>query len=216
MPPPQARPRLVYKHFPKTGGTYVRAHLGKLIPDDMLVVIEEFDSLSSLTTDAADSFVIGSIRAPCEYYLSLWSYGSHGKGWQFAASDSATQQELYGRSPPFDNKQDRERLTAWLLENAALLTGRVRQSYGLERHELAAVDCWLHTEQLHDDLRDCLLEYEARQGTVNWRSFPGEGVERLNSATHAPCEVMFDSSLQALVREMDGRVFSAFNYSSCC
>mmetsp|Transcript_23508 Transcript_23508/g.65184 ORF Transcript_23508/g.65184 Transcript_23508/m.65184 type:complete len:306 (-) Transcript_23508:1461-2378(-) len=209
----EAAPRLVFKHLPKAGGTFIRAHLGNMIPDRKLVFVDEFESLAR---QEADAFILGSIRAPCSYYLSLWSYGSHGKGWQFSTSGRAGQMELYGLSPPFDNRADKGRLTAWLLENAGLLTSRVRQSYGLEHHEISVVHCWIHTEQLERDLRRCLLEYEVRGGGVKWEHFPGGDAERVNSEAHAPCSRMFDSSREALVREMDGRVFSAFNYSSCC
>ncbi len=66
--------RLVYLEMQKTGGT----HIGRLL--ERYADGRTDGKHNRLTADYAGRFVIGSIRNPWDWYISLWAYGVSGKG----------------------------------------------------------------------------------------------------------------------------------------
>jgi len=217
---PEGRPKLVYDHLPKTGGTFIKSHISRLIPDELLAVINEFDGLTGMERKA-NAFVLGSIRKPCPYYLSLWSFGSHGYGslWKHMTANGTKPSDLYGRSPPYNNPEDLDRFSQWLEREAGILTNRLNQSYGIHHtnpNSTSTVDCWVHTENLVHTLRACLEIYEGRGGVVDWGHFPSPEDEHINQEVHATCEEMYDEHREALVVAKDESVFKVFGFDSCC
>merc|ERR1719265_2145261 len=71
-------PKAVYDHMPKAGGTFLTELIRSAVRRRNFVNVGEFQSLSEELRNS--SFVIGSVRNPCDYYLSLWAYGADNGG----------------------------------------------------------------------------------------------------------------------------------------
>lgn len=131
---------------------------------------------SHAATDAASTFVIAGIRNPCDYYLSLWAFGSAGEksGFKLQNPDILP---LYSKDgAPFLTAADKDLFYKWLVHPKVrgLLTERVVGSVGWQptgTMDAAAVDCWLHSDHLLPTLRVCLKQFEARGGKVNWDKY---------------------------------------------
>lgn len=68
---------LVYDHMPKAGGTFLIKLLKAGVGTGNFGKRTEFQNLTQENIDL--NFVVGSVRNPCDYYLSLWAYGvEHG------------------------------------------------------------------------------------------------------------------------------------------
>ena len=67
---------LVYKHMSKTGGTYLREVLQEVFGDDVLLLSDFAPTWDFLPRNlsARTPFLLGSVREPCDYYVSLWTY----------------------------------------------------------------------------------------------------------------------------------------------
>ena len=113
------RPTLLFDHLPKAGGTSVKAYLNKLIgthvdgkqvaartghneslSPDKWVLVHEFESLTEAQRERF--FTIGLVREPCSYYLSLWAFGSDGKGSERQKLGIRRQnRRIYGQRRPY-------------------------------------------------------------------------------------------------------------------
>ena len=68
----------LYDHLPKAGGSFIRSVFEK--PDNAGMVIPKenyrmVDEGHSLTADMRrETFTVGSVRNPCEYYVSNWAF----------------------------------------------------------------------------------------------------------------------------------------------
>lgn len=115
VPSGSARPRLLFKHLSKAGGTFVIATLHRLIPSHLLTVRMEGQAVSR--ADQQLHFVVGLAREPCSALVSLWAYGSSGKG-QFLDefrrhAGKVAVRPLYGLRSPFNTSADVERFRTW-------------------------------------------------------------------------------------------------------
>eukprot|EP00928_Gymnodinium_smaydae_P028134 TRINITY_DN21537_c0_g1_i1.p1 TRINITY_DN21537_c0_g1~~TRINITY_DN21537_c0_g1_i1.p1 ORF type:complete len:376 (-),score=86.75 TRINITY_DN21537_c0_g1_i1:2-1129(-) len=77
-----AKRPFVYNHVAKTGGTFVKNTLRGLFGENV-TILEEWQGLRGLDgllprEGPGRPFVLGAIRAPCDYYLSLWTFTSGG------------------------------------------------------------------------------------------------------------------------------------------
>merc|ERR1712113_957492 len=82
----------------------------------------------------------------------------------------------------------------------------------------SAVDCWVKTESLVNDMKTCLFQYEfTTGGQVNWANF-NRTVElsRVNPTGHMPCSEFYDNDTAALVLGADRHIFELFGYETCC
>ena len=208
--------KLVYNHLPKTGGTFVKYALAKVIPPELLGIRTEFQGFTGM--EVGRDFVVGSIRHPCNYYLSLWGFGSDGKGDLYSRQTANMKKILYGHTPPYNNTEDLEALDRWLGRNAGVLSNRLKQSYALPGRPFDAslVDCWLETEHLLASLERCLNLYESRGGVVKWHELPSPEDGHTNPSSHASCTEMFDETRQSIVEKRDIQIMKQFNYTSCC
>ena len=66
--------KVVFLELHKTGGTHIGAWLNKLIGG------EQRGKHNRLTSDLNDRFIMGSVRNPWDWYVSLWAYGCRGQG----------------------------------------------------------------------------------------------------------------------------------------
>lgn len=78
---PYAPPSLWYNHLAKTGGTFLRTALKDVVmmppSGGGIGVLDEVHGLGDVPRPF---FLIGSIRNPCDYYVSLWAANSFGRG----------------------------------------------------------------------------------------------------------------------------------------
>ena len=65
--------RLIYLELQKTGGTHVRTVLDRVTGGSV-------HGKHNRLEEAGGRYVIGSIRNPWDWYVSLWAYGAGGKG----------------------------------------------------------------------------------------------------------------------------------------
>ena len=72
-----SRKTLLFNHLPKAGGKYAIKVLNKHVPRDDISISREFRHTTK--EDRETHFVIGNIREPCSYYLSLWHFGLQNK-----------------------------------------------------------------------------------------------------------------------------------------
>ena len=139
-----------------------------------LVVVQ--DDMRDFVLSAADAeryFTIGTSRPPCDYMLSHWSFRSdlllreklhQSRSWHSGPAARTLRNSsvghLYGRSPPYTDAADLERLREWLRRAKGVsLQGHLRARYSdlmLER-----VHCWVVTSQLEAGVRRCLRAYAA-------------------------------------------------------
>jgi len=104
---------VVYNHLAKTGGTFVKSVLQEAVPKNNLVIRSEFESMTK--KDRETAFTIGSIRNPCDYYVSLWAYGSPGgTSESMGAFRQSVPDRYYGLSHGLDTTEDLERFSQWL------------------------------------------------------------------------------------------------------
>lgn len=66
--------RLIYLQLHKTGCTQIAAMLRGCIPG------RQVGKHNRLADDATDRYIVGSIRNPWEWYVSLWAFGCRGGG----------------------------------------------------------------------------------------------------------------------------------------
>jgi hypothetical protein len=66
--------KLIYLELHKTGGT----HIGKLLSG--VLQGSQIGKHNRLPVHLRDRFIIGSIRNPWDWYVSLWAYGCSGRG----------------------------------------------------------------------------------------------------------------------------------------
>lgn len=103
---------LTYDHMPKAGGTYLEHMLRTAVKMRHFHLLREFDTLQ--TQDVLTTFTVGSIRNPCDYYLSLWSYGvEHGGAMKHTIPPDV--QYVYNTTTPDKSSQeDIDHFRAWV------------------------------------------------------------------------------------------------------
>ena len=251
---------LLYNHLPKTGGSEIRESIaiafnqkGSAISSSTITVeltqnqtlqnqwllLSEAQSID-VDKKRADHFIIGSIREPCSYYVSLWAYRSAKKVpiGPVTATPEEKKAELakyYGSFEPFDTQEDAVRFGRWVRDIASnatdprfptgmgMLSSRVMNSYQSTNTTFAAdqIDCWVRTQTLHADLDKCLVQFMSQGGTVPFydkylvsRKVPNRSKNRSH---HKGCSFYFENEvLRSVVRKADDFTYSAFNMSSCC
>jgi len=207
---PSSRPQLIFKHNPKAGGGSIKELLQQLKPNfvyawdafpefyedmidttpvqinpnDTLILIPEFNRVRK--HHRQKGFVISHMREPCDQYLSLWAFGSKGKGGLYEELKMDNYNftvDAYGHdSPTFDTKEDIRRFQhKWLRDQKVigLIARRHRESYGrpnvLETADGGtrigtpdSVDCWVYVDDFQATIYSCLREYEMQGGLVDW------------------------------------------------
>ena len=215
-----------------------------VVVNTTLVHVREESCTKSMDRDLG--FVLGSVREPCSQYLSLWIFGSQGRG-GFYHQHQDKLGSLYGRDDPpfFNSTTDIRRFEQWL-ENDIVhgyVTKRFRHSYGTE---LEGVDCLVVVENFAQSLLYCLQIYEAQGGYVNWAApLLAAVVNRHRNQTrhlqqttetaqstivtknnalqspqpfhHAPCESYFSAETAKWIETgPDAYSYSLMGYQGCC
>lgn len=186
-------PRLLYDHMPKADGTFLSDILRKGAEKKHFVLRREFDSLTD--SDRLNTFTVGSVRNPCDYYVSLWSYGVE-QGGSLFAKVPPEQRWVYSTKAEMKNSQaDIFAFRKWVQYMnrpgfPGIMSVRFAKSYvkGVDvdakwppaslndtvlrevNQKLAAFDkqdikCWVHHETLVQDADSCLLKWSFHSHT---------------------------------------------------
>lgn len=74
---------IIYLELQKTGSTHIKQLL-KTVLDEEIILIGKHNTISEvqkkLEINTEDKLIIGNIRNPWDWYVSLWAYGCMGKG----------------------------------------------------------------------------------------------------------------------------------------
>lgn len=127
--PYYAPPPLWYNHLAKTGGTFLRVALEDVVVGNIGVI----DEVHGLRDVSRPPFTIGSIRNPCDYYVSLWAANSFGRG-PLSSLDSHLKKNLgHDFQQKFGTERDIAAFRRWvhalLGQKAGLLTVRLWVKY---------------------------------------------------------------------------------------
>lgn len=68
--------QLIYLELHKTGCTYVRKRLGQLVEGEL---VGKHNQITRALLESGRT-IVGSVRDPWDWYLSLWTYGCDGRG----------------------------------------------------------------------------------------------------------------------------------------
>ena len=182
--PRASRPKLLYKHFPKAGGSFTKGVLTDSVLDVRL--IKEGFMLTPAMQQAR--FVISSIREPCSYYVSLWAFGtqtpqlvqqlphccSFYRNMYIARRQDTCRlyahPSLTPSSGPSSGWRNVSAFREWLRDGqiSGLFGARVLSMYSSHPH----VDCWVSPGgDLLDNIGECLGKFEAQGGVVSWANF---------------------------------------------
>lgn len=243
---------LVYKHLSKTGGSFTVKLLEEMLGSRLHFV----DERRGLTDGQRGSgFVVAGVRNPCDYYVSLYASDSETVHAKFSIADGGSSMFQDGnenatkfskwlnyiQGPHFSIMS--YRFWETLIAKRNDLTCFWGEEFGdcitkfddeVVDRELAAfnasqaADCWVHTENLMDDLESCLRQYEhATHQSLNWTIFTDfrsgkrpqakEEAERiLKHGKRLSCAHYYSEDLANSVLEKERHLFRAFGYDSCC
>jgi hypothetical protein len=71
--------KFAYIHLQKTAGTFISGELLRCLPDSQSIG-KKHSGIQDLNKKQIQLLIIGSIRHPVDFYVSLWKYGCEGKG----------------------------------------------------------------------------------------------------------------------------------------
>lgn len=147
--PLQPRPTLLYKHIANTGGqeaitTALRSEFRSLFSDGTFKILEPQESVTELHHEHA--FIVATAQNPCALYVSTWTLIRERR------NEDPTLSQV------FNSSKD---VSAWAaFTNAS--AGEVSRRYLDYVPQLSAVDCWVHTERIDEDLQHCLQAFYAQ------------------------------------------------------
>lgn len=231
---PKERKSLLFKHFPKCGGSYTKNIMKAAVKNFTLRSEEQRVTKADWETH----YVIATIREPCDWFVSLWAFGSAGNGAMYRTIKSKSKgtifQDVYGHLQPFDTIDEALRLERFVLGPARpVLLDRFETGYG----EFPFVDCWANEGSLIDDIKACLRQYELHGGhPVDWAGVSRflestqeaqsrkAGRRRLgplgnpNKSRHAKCPFYFSQlpDAMAYVTNSSRSIYDYFGFPGCC
>ncbi|MEL6301920.1 MAG: hypothetical protein AAFV47_02980 [Pseudomonadota bacterium] len=84
--------KLAFVELHKTGGSHIGRWLAKTLPG------EQIGKHNRLAPEHYDKFVVGSVRNPWDWYVSLWAYGCSSRGSVWKQTTDAPNLAYYRRS----------------------------------------------------------------------------------------------------------------------
>jgi len=244
---PPAMKRLAFKHMTRTGGFFIKGLLEGVM-GNRSHYIDEFSGLSD--ERRGDAFVIAGVRNPCDYYASLYAQDSETVHARFSMADGGSSFFEKGNRNPtkfskwlaFIQGEQHSIMSLRYWETLMAKKDGLSCYWGEElhdchkkfdsdsvEHDLASfspdktADCWVHTENLMNDLEECLVRYEAQSGApLNWAVFAAfrsgaRGDPKAHrKSTRLSCKHYYDNETAASVMRTDRHLFEVFGYSECC
>jgi len=157
--------RLTLNHLAKCGGSFARLVLQDVVKD---VQIENEAAMVSREDVQNNDFIIGLVRNPFDYYVSLWSFTSEPNSccFKFALNETQRSGLLSSSKVHGDTHEDRARFKAWLREISAdqlgVMSLRFYGSYLEPGKERVIENDWhyktaRHYFEAHPDLKDHIV-----------------------------------------------------------
>lgn len=105
---------ITINHLAKAGGTFVHDMVEHSLPKERLTWEREGDGITEF--ESKENFVIGMVRNPLNYYVSLWSYTSDKNHCCFRNSVPAElQDDVFGHDAVLGSTEaDKKRFRRWL------------------------------------------------------------------------------------------------------
>lgn len=175
----QQHRRLTLNHLAKCGGSFARVVLQDVVKD---VQIENEAAMVSRDDVQNNDFIIGLVRNPYDYYVSLWSFTSEPGTccFKFALNESQRSGLLSSSKVHGDTREDRARFKAWLREISAdhlgVMSLRFYGSYLDPGKERVIENDWhyktaRHYFETHTDLKGHILSelgrFDVEDGPVS-------------------------------------------------
>jgi hypothetical protein len=188
---------------------------------------------------------MGNIRDPCSYYVSLWSFGVHGGGAFRRHFPQEKKNEFYNNA----NVSDVNVFYKWIdyltkHSQFGTFTNRVAFKYGgghirdgamknlskkqNEKDKLAAenvhpsnLDCWIHTENIMEDTKNCILQYAnlVYDFDIDAKSLDvilnEAKEEKQNLSVHESCEFYWNKTKKDYIYKKDKTIIDALNLTCC-
>jgi len=253
----------LYTRSSKSAGTTLDALLKEVLPDIAVAgeAMNDNDALRQAKMARNETFIIATVRNPCEWYVSWWTMfmrvmnESGGKEGCMLGKE-----ESYCKDASF-----RECVASFAPDNIDLASPTEDETKGFQRwvssprgwqnrvslnfwakhgklrhHEPwfcpvdsssktpmldeqvndftpeSIADCWIHTENLHEDTTRCINLYEKSGGKINWDKLPKLIGNRNPRPEARLCSKFFDDKTAKFVMEHDKSLFQLFGYSKCC
>lgn len=243
--PRRAMPgKVAYNHLPKAAGTFIDHVISAAVGKDRYALVGEFKPMAAM--NETEYFTIGSMRNPCEFYVSLWAFGADGRG----SFRNKIPPNLYETTSPYkNNSADVGTFRKWLKEitppnGPGLLSMRLARSYGRRAlHDkmnelptsydvdtlrivnesvtnitLRDMDCWVYVEDIERGTEHCLRRWSrGSKEEVDFLAFHN-AVKHSDhwSSDHGACRQYFDSQTEDFVRKVDPAAWSIWGYTDCC
>jgi len=175
-----------FEHFAKSGGTYIRTILRQLDID--FIISNEFER----ACDKNKHFVIGALREPASYYVSMWSYGAKLSGRFFDSFEFGDGEPVINGLPLYGDPEDNQYFINWynhitsvnpyglwtyrvmykyyngsyLMDDVKHLVSPAYDNYEVEFIDILThnVNCWIETSFMEENIRVCLQQYAAETG----------------------------------------------------
>lgn len=240
--------KLLYDHMPKTGGTYIAKVVRAAAGRNKFTLVREFDHYNHSLFD--EHFTIGSVRNPCDYYLSLWSYGVDFGGRMRSHLPEESRWLYETEAQLKDSPADMLRFRRWVREISrpgypGIMSLRMFISYAAQgravprgwlppasmttevlnwvrrsmRHFTRKhINCWVYSENLDEDLQNCLAKWEKQSGqAVDWSKYNfAKQAAYEKRSDHGKCQDYFDPDTVKLIWDLEGNLFEKFGYDKCC
>ena len=188
-----------------------------------LIVYSDTSGRGVTAADASRYFVLGTVRYPCDYYVSLWSYISNNANYRPSMKEFKQPQDIHnrshayvGHSPPYNSREDRARFVLWMhnvlgRQQDYRLAERLVAKYGCR----ANMHCWIRTDVMHNDLRACTDNFNAcgmSKPTPALVASPRD--VHINPSQRSPCSAYFDTAAQAMVMQAEQALLTSRGWGS--
>ena len=198
----------IFIHLHKCGGTQVSNVLEKHYEGVFLKGKHSKLTLEEFKLYKANGFkIVGAIRNPYAWYVSLWAFVCSGKGALLNSIKSINKNimELYNNNNSVSNfgKWLKFVMNKYHHDNKeGLLTKQLKDMYYINGELI--VDSFLHTESLSDDLCEILGEKDGVREQME---------ERVFSSVHMPYERYYTPELKQLVEKKDAFTFQLLDHA---
>lgn len=135
-------PPFLYDHMPKAGGTFLIPLFRHSVGRENFDFRPEFSNVTWRDIEA--NFVVGSVRNPCDYYVSLWAYGSDHGGAMMHKIPKKDRYVYENTSANRDSREDIRRFHQWVRMlnkkgHPGIMSVRFARSYAVLRRDIKSM-----------------------------------------------------------------------------
>lgn len=188
-----------YLQMQKTGCTRIAEILLDVVGGEQL-------NPKHTTVVKPDRPVIGSIRSPWAWYVSLWSFGCQGEG--------GYRTQFLEKHPDleclYDDVENLDNFHKWLNLTNGLMNSRYSQMY---RSDGSLVDAWVRLKWLSHDLINALESVGVVLSKKQQRRIRRMSNVKSNASSHLPYLEYYDKRTRELVWNTHEAIIYRHNYS---